>query len=216
MPTWLWWFILGALVAWLIEWVIDWQYWRARLKKTLTVWDSSSTMRNRLLSDPTTRRGSRSQVDLSPDAGEIAQLRAALAAAQQLAQQQQAKLATAHEELGDANAELEQLQAQSSGISAAEVEQLRTRISELEAQLAQQPPSPDTSRDTFTTINGIGPAFQKRLYDAGVCTFADLAQQTPERLRQIVRANSKQRIKPEAWIAEAQRRAKSHAREQSA
>ncbi len=37
MPIWVWWFILGALVAWLIEWIIDWQYWRVRLRKTLTV-----------------------------------------------------------------------------------------------------------------------------------------------------------------------------------
>ncbi len=119
------------------------------------------------------------------------------------AQQHKAELATAREELSDANAELERLQSQDGAIPAAEAEQLRARISELEAQLAQKPPS----RDVFTTINGIGPAFQKRLYDAGVCTFAELAQQTPERLRQIVSANNKQRIKPEAWIAEAQRRA---------
>jgi predicted flap endonuclease-1-like 5' DNA nuclease len=216
MPTWLWWFILGALVAWLIEWIIDWQYWRARLKKALTVWDSSSSMRNRLLSDPTTRRGSRSQASSAQEADEVMQLRSALAAAQQLAQQYKAELATAHADLRDANAEPERLSTQDGAIPAAEAEQLRARISELEAQLAHPPPSRAASRDTFTMINGIGPAFQKRLYDAGVCTFAELAQQTPERLRQIVRANSKQRIKPEAWIAEAQRRAQSHAREQSA
>jgi len=93
---------------------------------------------------------------------------------------------------------------------------LRARIAELETQLAQQPAHHDIAQDLLTTINGIGPAFQKRLYDAGVCTFAQLAQQTPERLRQIVRANNKQRSKPEAWIAEARRRAQDHAREQSA
>lgn len=211
MPTWLWWFLLGALLAWLIEWVIDWQYWRARLKRTLTVWDSSSSMRNRLLSDPTTRRGSLSHAG-SAQADEVAQVRAALVAAQQLLQQREAELSTLQDALNEANADLQQRQAQDGSISAAEAEQLRARISELEAQLAQQPPS----RDTFTAINGIGPAFQQRLYDAGVCTFADLARQTPERLRQIVRPTSKQRIKPEAWIAEAQRRAQSHAREQSA
>lgn len=226
MPTWLWWFILGALVAWLIEWLIDWQYWRARLRKTLTVWDSSSTMRNRLLADPTTRRGSRAQVSAPQDADEVAQVRSALAAAQQLAQQHAAELATARAELNDAHAEIERLRAQANDSAAAEVEQLRARIRELEAQLAQQPPPRDEPeaqpaqqpprRDVFTTINGIGPAFQKRLYDAGVCTFAELARQPPERLRQIVRANSRQRIRPEAWIAEAQRRVRDHAGEQSA
>ena len=211
MPTWLWWFILGALVAWLIEWVIDWQYWRRQLKRTLTVWDSSSSMRNRLLSDPTTRRGSLTHAG-SAHADEIAQVRAALASAQELAQQREARVALLQDALNDANAELEQVRAQDDAIPAAEAEQLRARIAELEAQLAQQP----ASRDAFTMINGIGPAFQQRLYDAGVCTFAELAQQTPERLRQIVRPNNKQRIRPEAWIAEARRRTQNNAQERSA
>ena len=59
-------------------------------------------------------------------------------------------------------------------------------------------------RDPLIDINGIGPVYQRRLFDAGVYTFADLAALTPERVREIVRPQSWQDVDPAAWIAEAQ------------
>jgi hypothetical protein len=48
MPWWLWWLILGALIAWLVEWLIDWFYWRSKLKTTISEWQTTRTEREQL------------------------------------------------------------------------------------------------------------------------------------------------------------------------
>jgi predicted flap endonuclease-1-like 5' DNA nuclease len=58
-------------------------------------------------------------------------------------------------------------------------------------------------RDPLIDINGIGPVYEQRLFDAGIYTFADLVAQSPERLRELVGAKSWQETATEAWIAEA-------------
>jgi predicted flap endonuclease-1-like 5' DNA nuclease len=61
--------------------------------------------------------------------------------------------------------------------------------------------------DRLVDINGIGPVFAKRLNEAGISSFAQLAATAPDRLREIVAAKDWQKIDPEAWIAEARQRA---------
>ena len=108
---------------------------------------------------------------------------------------------------------------------------------ELEAQLAgvaDGQPAPDTSRQTvllsaadladadrlqarevarparrdpLIDINGIGPAYERRLVEAGVNTFEELAALTPEQIRAIIKPERWQEIHAEAWIAEARERA---------
>ena len=67
--------------------------------------------------------------------------------------------------------------------------------------------SDETARqhDPLIDINGIGPVYEQRLFDAGVYTFADLAAMTPERVREIIKSQSWQDIDPDAWIAEARK-----------
>ena len=57
----------------------------------------------------------------------------------------------------------------------------------------------------LTLINGIGPTFAKRLHEAGLQTFADLAASTPEHLRQVAKVAEWQGD-PANWIAQAQAR----------
>lgn len=63
-------------------------------------------------------------------------------------------------------------------------------------------------RDPLVDINGIGPVYQARLYAAGIFTFAQIAEQSAERLREVVAAKSWQDIEPAAWIDEAREFAK--------
>lgn len=63
---------------------------------------------------------------------------------------------------------------------------------------------PETPSDDLQRINGIGPVFARRLKEAGILTFSDLAQQAPESLKEIVGLKSMQLADPERWIAEAQ------------
>ncbi len=58
--------------------------------------------------------------------------------------------------------------------------------------------------DDLTTIPGIGPALQRRLRNAGMGTYAQLAASTPESIRQCL-GEVAQLAKVEDWIAAAQK-----------
>jgi len=58
-------------------------------------------------------------------------------------------------------------------------------------------------RDPLIDINGIGPVYEKKLFDAGVYTFEDLSAMTPEQVIAIIKPEHWQDIDAAAWIAEA-------------
>jgi predicted flap endonuclease-1-like 5' DNA nuclease len=58
--------------------------------------------------------------------------------------------------------------------------------------------------DNLQVINGIGPAYERRLNEAGIVTLADLAQQSPDNLRQITGIKSWHAADPQQWIDAAQ------------
>jgi predicted flap endonuclease-1-like 5' DNA nuclease len=57
--------------------------------------------------------------------------------------------------------------------------------------------------DDFEPIEGIGKTFEKRLYDAGICTYETLAEITPEILADV--CNAPAQFKPDyaKWIKQA-------------
>jgi predicted flap endonuclease-1-like 5' DNA nuclease len=81
-----------------------------------------------------------------------------------------------------------------------EIERLRAQLGASERTITVG----EGARDPLIDINGIGPVYEQRLFDAGIYTFADLASQSPARLREIIGAKSWQETETEAWIAEAQ------------
>jgi predicted flap endonuclease-1-like 5' DNA nuclease len=137
--------------------------------------------------------------------------------------------------LSTAQAEIKRLQAQ-----VRESQQLRqqliaaeTQVNQLQAQVAEKedwpqkereaeiepprvevkpPPERPRQKDRLEEINGIGPVFARRLNEAGIYTFAELAELTPERVHDIVHTEEWQKIEPEAWISEARQRAQVPAR----
>ncbi|MEZ4706159.1 MAG: hypothetical protein R3A44_03075 [Caldilineaceae bacterium] len=69
---------------------------------------------------------------------------------------------------------------------------------------AQPAPSKTGGKsDRLQIINGIGPVYEKKLKAAGVQTFGELAQQTPEKVVEIIAPQSWQNIDAAAWIAQA-------------
>jgi predicted flap endonuclease-1-like 5' DNA nuclease len=85
---------------------------------------------------------------------------------------------------------------------------------ELRAQIAEKEMAIDSLRDEFetymqshpdelTAIKGIGRIYQWKLRDAGINSYAHLAQATPERIREIIDAPAWRKVEPELWIAQA-------------
>ena len=60
-----------------------------------------------------------------------------------------------------------------------------------------------TPPDDFEEVGGIGEIYERRLYEAGICTFAALAATTPERLVEICQAPHLRGADYAAWIAHA-------------
>ncbi len=74
------------------------------------------------------------------------------------------------------------------------------RIRELEDELARLRAKPKV--DNLELINGIGKVFAKKLNDAGIFTFEELARTAPDRIRDIIQPKSWQLIEPEKWVLE--------------
>ncbi len=60
--------------------------------------------------------------------------------------------------------------------------------------------------DDLASLEGIGETFERRLYEAGICTFAALADSTPERLAEISQAPAWQQVDCAGWIESARAR----------
>lgn len=60
-----------------------------------------------------------------------------------------------------------------------------------------------THPDELTAIRGIGRIYQWKLRDAGIASYDQLAQITPERLREILEVPAWRKFEPESWIEQA-------------
>ena len=58
-------------------------------------------------------------------------------------------------------------------------------------------------KNQIEIVRGIGPTYARRLHEAGIHSLADLAEQTAERVSEIVGLKTWQRADPQAWIDEA-------------
>ena len=57
--------------------------------------------------------------------------------------------------------------------------------------------------DELTKIEGLGPKAQEALYDAGVRTFDDIANRTPDALRDVLTQAGMKSVKPDTWPEQA-------------
>lgn len=76
------------------------------------------------------------------------------------------------------------------------------------AKSASTPPQPAARRDDLREIEGIGPTYAKRLADAGIASFADLAALSPERVRELTRLPATRAAEAGVWIETARRLAR--------
>ena len=82
-------------------------------------------------------------------------------------------------------------------------------VAEVIASSADQPAqtarrTPVARHDDLQRIKGIGKVYAARLKAAGIHTYADVAEQSPERLGEIVGLKEWQAADPADWIAQAE------------
>lgn len=85
------------------------------------------------------------------------------------------------------------------------------KITEIVAEGAKAAPKAEpkksaasTTGDDLSKITGVGPVMVKKLNDAGVSTFAEIAAWSPEQVAEIdEKLNFKGRIERDGWIAQA-------------
>jgi predicted flap endonuclease-1-like 5' DNA nuclease len=90
-----------------------------------------------------------------------------------------------------------------------ELSAAQKEIRQLQAQLTEHAGSSgdavddEIHRDPLEQIDGIDPAFEQRLNEAGIFTFAQLSTASAEQVAELVQPEAWQRIDPEAWIEQA-------------
>ncbi len=89
----------------------------------------------------------------------------------------------------------------------AEIHELQTKLEAKEAQLdalqARFDEYVQSHPDDLTAIKGIGRIYQWKLRDGGINSYAQLAQTTPERIREILNVPAWRKIDPDSWIEQA-------------
>jgi predicted flap endonuclease-1-like 5' DNA nuclease len=89
----------------------------------------------------------------------------------------------------------------------AEIHDLQAKAEAKEAQLdalqARFDKYVQTHPDDLTAIKGIGRIYQWKLRDGGINSYTELAQTTPERLKEILDVPAWRRIEPESWTEQA-------------
>ncbi len=81
-----------------------------------------------------------------------------------------------------------------------ELEKYQTRYEELEQKFERYMA---THPDELVAVRGIGRIYQWKLRDAGISSYEQLANVTPERLREILEVPAWRKFEPEAWIEQA-------------
>jgi predicted flap endonuclease-1-like 5' DNA nuclease len=114
-------------------------------------------------------------------------------------------------QLAASEAEIQQLKTQLANLTEeqARLKQLEVENQGLQSRLARLEPLAAPAADQINQVDdlqhitGIGPIYAERLNDAGIYTYAQLAQLTPEQLQTIVQPEEWQNFNAERWIVQA-------------
>jgi predicted flap endonuclease-1-like 5' DNA nuclease len=71
-------------------------------------------------------------------------------------------------------------------------------------EIKQEAPAESDTKDRLEVIKGIGPVYAKRLNQAGIFTYGDLANKTTDQLIKIVQAKPWQAVEIQEWIRQAE------------
>ena len=123
-----------------------------------------------------------------------------LAAAEAENRRLQAQLAESQQRLAQIEAENSQRQSAPLGLGERSLPSRMAHAVAPEATLVQTRPA---RKDRLEEVEGIGPVYAKRLNEAGIFSFAQLAELSAAQVREIINPEEWQKIEPESWIAQA-------------
>ncbi|MFZ0534120.1 MAG: hypothetical protein WAM09_13155 [Anaerolineales bacterium] len=181
--------VIGLLVGWLAEWVIDWIYWRRRLAALQAERDQA---RAELSAARLAQKDKERQLTtLKGEFATLQQKTTGLEADKVTLSQQLSALAGEKSSLA---AQLEACQAALSSAKSASVviPPAIPTATPLPAVAVMEKPAgrivepASIKPDDLIIIKGIGPVINRKLNQAGIYTFKQLAAITPARLREIV------------------------------
>ena len=229
-PIFLWWLTLGAVIGFAAEWLWDWIWFRGRRRAVSVYVDTQVSglqgERDKLALDLKTCGDRRVALEgeLATARGQLGDLERYRARVSELE-----PLVARVDELGAENARLRAEQAaartasvtlgavasQTLGASADGGEDGETAgdlreynvamYDELEASRRALSRFTGGRGDPLIDIDGIGPVYQQKLYDAGIVSFEQVATLQPDRLRSLVAPNAAFALDTTAWIAQARR-----------
>ncbi|GAB4445430.1 MAG: hypothetical protein OHK0015_47680 [Chloroflexi bacterium OHK40] len=218
-PIFLWWLTLGALIGFVLEWIWDWVWFRGRRRAVSVEVDSTiATLqreRDRYAADLKACGDQRATLerDLSVARGQLTELdglRARLAELQAENTRLRAELDAARANgvpLGGVPEQILAANAVGGNDDSAQVASLReynlAMYDELEASRRALARFSGGRGDPLIDIDGVGPVYQQKLYDAGIVTFEQVAAMHPERLRAVVAPNATFELDTARWIAHA-------------
>jgi predicted flap endonuclease-1-like 5' DNA nuclease len=83
------------------------------------------------------------------------------------------------------------------------IQQVSTKEAQFEGLRSQFDRYRKSHPDSLVRIKGIGPVYQRKLREAGIDTFAELATADPSQLRQALGIKPWQRVDIESWVRQA-------------
>ncbi len=216
-------FLAGLFVGWLIEWVIDWFFWR---RNSVHVDKSDVALRAELAKvQEQLAAAQQKQVEAEAVQRQLASTQTQLDALKQerdeLTRQLAAATAAESAAFATEGATRTSVTALDVGVEEQPLPEADTATAVLRQELAALRYERDALyielnrsrfagaatlyvvRDDLEQIDGIGPAFEERLYAGGVETFGQLAEETPSHLAEIVKAAEWQDVDFDRWIAQA-------------
>lgn len=179
MPQNPWFYALAGLFAgWVIQWLLDRVYLRKRLVKSI-VHESGLDSRERLAARVRDLERQKNELD-----SRILEI--------QLARKS---------EVEALQGELEQTRVVANGrfLSDSGYAYALDESAEAKPSIRRRA----ATKDRLSEISGIGPAYERALWEAGILTFGKLADLTPERLGEIIDPEPWRKVDFKAWISSA-------------
>lgn len=201
--------VVGILIGWIIEWIIDWLYWRRNLAG---FYATETQLRRQLAAaeDQLTElmaKNNALRVDLkSASSEQLSALEAATKSGDEEfdnAESDSTEIDVADVDGAATNEELDSAETETADADGAAEIDATDAVVAAAVRAAVASSAATSHPDDLTKISGIGPVYRRKLHEAGIYTFDQLAAASPDQLDTAVAPEGFQKPAFEQWIDDA-------------